>query len=134
MKILPTLSGLATAVIVIMAMEFLSSKIYPPPSGIDFQDPVALKAYVNSLPVTAFLLLLTGYALAAFLGGLVIKKVAKNNARRPVIILGIILTIFAVMNMISIPHPLWFVIINLLIYIPFALIGHNLIKNDQKFT
>ena len=130
MKVRPILSGLASAVVVIMAMEFLSSKIYPVPSGMNLRDPAALKLYVNSLPITASLLLLAGNALAAFVGGMVIKKAAKNNKTLPAIILGILLTVFAFFNLISIPHPLWFAIINLLVYIPFALIGHNLIKND----
>jgi hypothetical protein len=51
------------------------------------------------------------------------------------IIAGVVLTLAAIANFFLIPHPIWFIIIGLIVFIPSVLIGHKfhkINKNEQQ--
>ena len=56
------------------------------------------------------------------------KVISKNDNEKLPIIAGIILTISAIANFFSLPHPTWFIIVGLIIFIPSTLLGHKLYK------
>jgi hypothetical protein len=70
-QILSVLAGLITALLLIILFEGISSMIFPAPSGIDFSDPEALRAYIEGLPLGSKLWVIIGHIVGAFGGGLV---------------------------------------------------------------
>ena len=130
-KILATLAGLATGFVVIMLLETVSHKLYPPPPGLDLKDPAALKALIASMPLTAFLLVLLAYALASLLGGLVATLVAGRRATGPALVVGGVLMAGGVANVVMIPHPAWFVAASLALYLPLAYAGARLVLQNE---
>ncbi len=126
-NILVTLAGAVTATVTIFAIEAFSHQLYPAPPGLDANDMDGLKTYVAGLPITAFLLLIAAWALGSLLGGFVIGKLAPDpSSRRMAYIAGVALTISSILNFMQIPHPIWVMVIGVLVFIPSVIMGHKL--------
>jgi hypothetical protein len=74
------------------------------------------------------LLVLLAYATGAFGAGYVAAKTAKDQQMLMALIAGFILLIFGVVNLMEIPHPLWFAIASLILYLPIAWLGSKLVR------
>ena len=122
-RILAVLLGLAAASVLFTAFEHVSSLIHPPPPGMDFNDPVALKAYIAGLPLRAFLMVLAGHILGSFAGGVVATRVAPTAGARPALIAGGLLTLGGVINLVMIPHPIWFSIADVPSFLVMSFLG-----------
>jgi hypothetical protein len=121
-RILAVLAGMVAAVVVITLVEVVSGRMYPPPAGVNLQDPEAMRAFAATLPVGAFLMVLLSYALGAFVGGWVAGWRAPTAWPLPPAVIALFLTLGSVMNLRAIPHPGWFWAANLVVVVvlPFA--------------
>ncbi len=117
-----------------MALVLLSWKIYPPPEGANMSDPATMKAYIQSLPTAAFLLILVAHAGGALVGGLVAGLIARQAQLVVGASVGALFLIGGIMNVISIPAPLWFAVIDLISYIPSGMVGARLVPNRTVAT
>lgn len=115
------IAGLLTGGILIAAVEGISSTVYPLPEGLDMADRAALANYTMNMPMGAYLFVLAGWILGAFGGGAVAVIISKHS--RTAIIVGAILTLGGLANMYMIPHPTWFWIVGVLVFIPSAVAG-----------
>ncbi|MGZ3699895.1 MAG: hypothetical protein ACXVCH_17515, partial [Bdellovibrionota bacterium] len=102
--------------------------VFPPPAGMNFQDPQAVAAFIAGLPVAAFLLMLITFALGSLVGGLIATRVSKEPGPRPALMVGILLTAFGIMNLRAVAHPMWFSVASTLIYCPFSWLGFRIRK------
>jgi len=127
-KILSVCIGLAIAIAVFLITETINSSIHPIPTGLDYNDSVAVKAHYDSLPLSYWLTVLLGWGLGSLLCGLLIKMISKAENTILPIIAGAILTLSAVANFFSLPHPTWFIIVGLVVFVPSTLIGCKLYK------
>jgi hypothetical protein len=75
-------------------------------------------------------LVLAGWVLGSFLCGFVIKWISKSYNKTLPIIAGSILTLSAVANFFAIPHPIWFIVVGLLSFIPSTLLGFKIYNNS----
>jgi hypothetical protein len=116
--------GITIAVVSFSLVETLNAKLYPVPDNIDPHDLNAMKSYVAHLPSAALLILLLGWMLGSFLCGFIVAIVGKSNSRTPAYIAGLFLTTAGIVDLFMIPHPTWFVIIGMTVFIPFTLLGH----------
>ena len=130
-KIIGVMAGLMVAMLIITVIESLNAKLHPLPNGVNIEDREAMQGYINSLPKTAFIILLSGYLLASFFCGLVIRLIAKSDDRTPAYLAGIGLTTAGIVNFFSFEHPWWVIIIGLLIFVPVTLYGFTLIKKKD---
>jgi hypothetical protein len=121
-SVLSVLAGVVVAVALIAAVQYVNALVYWP-AGVDPNDEAKLKEVIAGLPVPAFLVVLVGYVLGAFCGAGVAAYLA---GRAPFVhggVIGVLLLGASVSNLRSIPHPMWFVIANLTIVLPAALLG-----------
>lgn len=123
-RIFAILTGVVAGAIVIGLLETMSNNMHPFPEGLDFTDKAILADHISGLPTSAFVLVLFAHALGAFVGGFVASKMAKVQKKGAAMFTGFILLLAGVLNLISIPHPLWFSIVDIIIYTPMALIGN----------
>ncbi|MGH8015959.1 MAG: hypothetical protein ACREBV_07200 [Candidatus Zixiibacteriota bacterium] len=107
-KILAVLAGVITAFVVVILVEAISALVYPPPPGLDMTDTEAMKEYVKTLPTGAFLFVLAGWTIAAFVGGLVAGFIAKTKPMLFAWIVGGVILLAGIYNLVVIPHPTWF--------------------------
>jgi len=123
-NIIAILIGLVAAIVVIYLVESLSNALYPLPEGLDPRDMEAMKNYMGQAPAGAMVLVLLAYAFGAFAGGLATTLYAKKNQRVLAIILGAILEILVVLNVVMLPHPVWFIVVALALVLPLTLAGY----------
>jgi hypothetical protein len=122
-KVLIIIAGVVSGAVVIYLVEALGHTVFPPPADIDMTDPESIKTMIDNLPIGAFMFVLAAYALGSFIGGLVSMLLSPKPTLWGSLGAGIVLMIFGLMNLVMIPHPVWFVIISLLLYLPFAYLG-----------
>lgn len=108
------IGGIAIAFLTVMLVDMLNHSIYPPPPGLDFTDPDAIRPYLDTLPIGAFLLIMASSMVAAFVGTLVASYVGTIQPRNCAIIVGGMVFAATVANFIAIPHPMWLAIATLL--------------------
>jgi hypothetical protein len=78
-------------------------------------------------------MILLAYAAGSFAGGLVASLIAGIQQPKAAVIVGSILLVAGIMNIVSIPgHPLWFIIVGCLLYIPFSYLGYLSVQKRLK--
>lgn len=106
--ILAALAGIAIAVLIVFIATELNHTVYPPPPELDFSDPDALRPYIATLPIGAFLLLMGGWVVGTFVGSVIAGRIGTAKPWvYPAIVGGLVFTA-TVANLLAIPHPLWF--------------------------
>ena len=130
-NILSVITGLATAIITFLIVESINGAIHPIPPTLDFQDSAALKEFYDNQPFSMWLLVLAGWITGSFLCGLLIRLINRSSDKKLPLIAGIVLTLSAVTNFYLLPHPIWFIVVGLLVFVPSALAGHQLILNKS---
>src|SRR6187431_1132432 len=75
-------AGVGSAVLVVAAIELVAHAVYAPRVMPDVSTPEAVAAYVDSMPLGAFLLVLAGYVAGTVVGGIVGIVVARRHAMR----------------------------------------------------
>lgn len=139
-KVLAILAGLIVGIFAVAAIEKISGTLYPPPRGLDPADTAALRQHIESLPTTAFVLVLLAHALGSFGSTFVCALIEKSKFVIGTWILGGTFLFFGILNLILIPHPFWFEVMDALLYLPMALlggisgyaVGQGLRSNDPK--
>ena len=124
--------GLLVAFVIFIGFQTMNLSIYPLPEGVTPNDHDAFAEFVSNLPITAFVIVLAGYVAGSLAGGFVGAKFAHSKWKVIGLVIGIVLTAGGAMNVLSIPHPGWFVILNLLLFIPMALLGAMLGRPRQS--
>ena len=131
-RVLAVIAGVAVGLTLVMAGDFGSGILAPFLKEIDYTDKQKIAEAMTRVPLSAFLVMLLGYSVGAFLGGLVATLISGREASRPAITVGIILTVGNIFNQMSIPHPMWFSVVSTLIYIPFAWLGYRLMSKPSE--
>jgi hypothetical protein len=125
-NILSVVLGIVVAIVTFLIAETINATLHPTPSNLDFKDSVSVKAFYENQPISLWLLVLGGWIIGSLLCGLVIKAISKTDNKKLPIIAGVILTLSAVANFFSLPHPTWFIVVGLILFIPATLLGHKL--------
>ena len=109
------IAGLVVTFALIAGIEFIGHNLYPPPEGLDFTDPDAMRPYIASLPIPALLFPMFAYFIGTFCGTLLACIIGTAKPVVFALIVGVLVLAGTIANLIWIPHPLWFTI--------FAVIG-----------
>ena len=127
-KVLAVVAGLVAMGATVATVEAISHALYPPPLGLDFQDAAAIHEYIKVLPVGAFLLLLLAHFLGSFVGAVTAVKIARDNRILWPLLIGAISLLAGAANLLMIPHPTWFIIADLCMYLPAAFLGYKVVR------
>ncbi len=125
-KILAVVIGLIVGGIVIMGIESINMFRFPWPEGLTLEDKDAFSDYVQGLPASALVTVLLAHIAGALVAGLLSTKIAAANNYTLALICGVMLLVGAIVNLFMIPHPVWFMVINVLTIIPASLLGAKL--------
>lgn len=102
--------GALVAVGVVTVIEAIGHRVYPIPPDVDFSDLEQLKAYVVTLPVGALVMVIAGWIIGAFVGGLAGSLLARHRAVLISGIVGALMLCATIVNLVFIPHPVWMAI------------------------
>ena len=128
-SVLAVVVGFVVASLVMMAIEALNGHYLYPELGKAAEgltDREAIRSLMASAPVGAFLVVIFGWALGSFVGGLVAAWIAGRAAVGHALVLGALLTVAGIANNLMVPPPAWFWIMSLVILIPAAYAGSRL--------
>ena len=109
-QILAVLLGVVTAFALVALVEWIGHAVYPMPEGLDVNDPAAMARYVQTLPAGAFVFVLVGWGVGTLAGGLIACAIMKEKPLLHASIVGLAVLVAALINLFTIPHPVWFTI------------------------
>ena len=127
-KAAATLAGILVAVIVVGLVEAIGHALYPPPDDINLEDPAAMAAIIQKLPLGALLFVVAGWICGALAGGFIAMKVARRMSIVPSLIVGAAMTAATIYTLFAIPHPLWMAIAGVVLPVPVTLYGAQLAR------
>jgi len=113
--------GLIVAVAFVQGAEAIVHAMNPFPPGMNQRDFNEIKKFVSTLPLSALLLVMTGWLLATVVGTFVAAKIA--GSRPAGYITGGILLCAGIANAIIIPQPPWFSAASFVVYVGGTVVG-----------
>ena len=122
-KIIGVIVGLVVAFVVNVVVTVISSLVYKMPDGLSMNDMEAMKAWINTLPLVAFAFVIAGHVLSSFAGAFACAAIVRKPWIIGTLIIAGLLLSAGVVNLISIPHPMWFGFVDLILYVPSAFAG-----------
>ena len=121
------MAGTFVAVVVVSIVQMVSHQMYPPPPGFDFEDREALAQLIAEAPLGALLMVLLSYALGTMVGAFVAAKFsAAEGASRQGLFVTVLMLIAGLMNLNAFPHPTWYWIANILVFVGSGYFGAEL--------
>ena len=130
--ILGMLVGLLTMWLTVAALEFLGHAMFPPPAGLDPQNPEHLQMIFAAAPVGAFVMLVVAWAGGSFVGGWVAARIARHARAAAVAVALFVMAGVAGMIVIVPEHPTWVAALGFLLPIPVALIAARFAARREK--
>lgn len=121
--VLPVVAGVMSGMILQVLGEMFIHMVFPAPVGLDLQNREAIAAYMSQVPTIEFVFILLNYAICSFVAGVVATFVVGRQHRLPAIVVGVLITLGGVMNVLTIPQPVWFSALSLLSHLPLALLA-----------
>ena len=119
--------GLFAGFLTIVLVEWIVGQMYPMPAEIDRSDIEAIEAYMrNEAPLASFIGIWVAYLLGALTSGFAAAWFEKRGPKfelRIAWITGAVLMAFGLMNLFMLPHPTWFWVASLLVFMPAAWLG-----------
>ena len=109
-------AGLLAALIFAIGVEGLSSILHPFPPGVDPTDLEACRAHVARYPAGVLLLAVLGWGLGTFASSWLATRIGYKRHSGHGIVVGSILLVLVIANMIMLPYPVWFWILNLVMF------------------
>jgi len=125
------LAGLVAAIAVITLVEAVGHSIYPPPPGIDPMAPDGMAAIVAQMPPAALVFVLFALVCGGLAGGAVSARIASARGLTEALVVGALLTIASLLNVFSVPHPIWMGALSVAIPLPAAWLGARLITRRR---
>jgi hypothetical protein len=133
-NIIAVVVGVVSGLVLIGLVQYAIGQLSPLPEGVDPNDYEQLSAYLRQAPTSKFLLIILSYFTGAIMSGFVSAGIkGTSNPKLLAYVSGSILLGFGILNMLMLPHPIWFWILSSLIYLPGAYLGYLLtIKLQAK--
>ncbi|MCR9201945.1 MAG: SRPBCC family protein [Planctomycetaceae bacterium] len=129
---LAVIAGVIAAGIVISLLEYAGHQMFPLPADIDTTSIEDIKANAHRIPAAAQLVVCLAWALGTLAGSFTATKILTPRTRsewspvRPALITAAILAGAALVNLLTIPSPVWMWIVGLSVFLPSGLIGWRL--------
>jgi hypothetical protein len=96
---------------------------FPPPADVDLNDFAVLQELTLTAPIGVLLWVLAAWLIGTFAGAWVAARVAGCCPLVHGLMLGALFLLAAVATLVMIPHPLWFQIVSVLLFLPAAYLG-----------
>ena len=111
-NVLAVLGGILSGAVVVGLIQAINSRLYPLPANFDLQNAGMVRQYTAALPVQAFLIVLLSYAVGFPLAVFITTRLAVTNPAQKGVITAAFFGAASVMNLMALPHPVWFWIVN----------------------
>lgn len=134
-KILAVVVAMITGFAIIWLTWMISTLApFSTPSQLEHVAQTDINQYAQSAPPLMYAIALVGYGLAGFAAGFVVTKMARRwttGGYALSILVGFLLTLWAVIAYLRFPGPVWFLIAAVVIFIPAAMLAHRLAEGKS---
>jgi hypothetical protein len=110
------LLGAVAATLLVLAIETVGHLVFPPPAGLDLNDPEQRRTFMAQLPLGAFVFVLVGWGIGTLAGSWLAARVAGQAPLVHGLVVGALFLLTAIATMLMLPHPLWFWITALFLF------------------
>lgn len=110
---LATVAGIIVGVFTIWAMEAIGHLLFPLPAELTPTNLEELKQVVMIMPIKSLLVVIIAQIIGIF-SGMYVGFIMQRESLTPLYIIAGLFIFSTVLNLISIPHPTWFMITDLL--------------------
>lgn len=111
----------------------ISASVIPPPNGADVTTMEGLRASMHLFEPRHFLMPFLAHALGTFAGAFLAAKIAYSYRMKFALLIGIIFLAGGITNVILLPSPLWFSILDIAVaYIPMAYLAYKLADGKKS--
>jgi len=132
-NILAVLAGAIVGSVVNMGIIMISSSIIPPPEGVDNTTMEGLKAGMHLFQPKHFLFPFLAHALGTFVGALLAAVIAANRKMLFALIIGGFFLAGGIANILMLPSPLWFTILDLIgAYLPMGYLAGKIVGSYRN--
>lgn len=122
-SIVAVLAGMIVFAFLVMAIEAVGMMIFPPPPGTDMANPEAARAVMANAPVGSLLFVLLAWIVGTFAGAWTAARIARRAPVGHGLVVGVLGLAAAIANMLMIPHPVWFWVLGVAVFLPTAWLG-----------
>ncbi len=131
-RVMAVLLGLAVGSATVWLVQRSGQLLYAPPPPVDPDDVEAMRRMLAGLPPMAFAVMLLAWAVGALAGGYVAARLAPADKAGHALVVGALQLAAGSATVLMIPgHPVWFVAIGLLLFLPMAWLGGRLATRRQ---
>jgi len=120
------LAGAIAVVLVLVGCGYATQALHPFPADADPRSLKAVADYIQTAPVDALACIVTGFGLAALVGGWLATLVARPRRGGAALAIGAALTVAVVVAAALVPQPDWMPVLAMLLPIPLTLCGWRL--------
>jgi hypothetical protein len=122
--VLGIVAGVAVMFVVIMGIELIGHRLYPPPPGIDPTRTADIAAMLAAAPLGALASIVIAWVCGAFAGGAVAAFVSRTWPKSAAIVVALLVLAGVIGMILQVPgHPRWMAMSGLLLPLPAALLG-----------
>lgn len=118
--------GAMVTVLVISGFQWLGHQLFPPPTGLDFNNPETLKGFVDALPFAAKAMVVGSWCVGAYCGSWVACLIKPRYRKLSVVIVSALVVAGTIMVTQQFPHPQWMLLIGVLAPIPLGLLAERI--------
>ncbi len=104
---LSIVGGMATAVLVVITMDKLGAMIHPLPPGFDPRQSAMVNAHIATAPLGAMLVMVSGWVLAPFVGGVVASHLSGRAGGLYAWSIALLFLSVTLVNLGTYVHPPW---------------------------
>lgn len=128
-NILAVIAGIIVGSAVNMGIIMISGAIIAPPDGVDLSRTESLRESLHLFAPRHFIMPFFAHALGTLAGAIVAALIAANRKMIFALVIGGFFLIGGVANILMLPSPIWFTILDLtLAYLPMAWLGGMIIS------
>ncbi|MBP9669595.1 MAG: hypothetical protein KBE09_04890 [Candidatus Pacebacteria bacterium] len=127
-------SGLSIAIafFVMLAFEFANSYLFPFPEGLDRMNLEAVRAFAQTLPASAYILVLLGWFFGSCAAGWALSRYLPTATVLHVLVIGGFLTLNGVLNNLMLLHPWWVNLFGLPLFVIGSYAGYVAAKKYEQ--
>ncbi len=126
-NILGFILGMFVGSVINSLLISLNGTVIPLPEGIDPQDIESLKANIDRFSVANCMVPILAHAIGALAGAFVASKICLSHQKIFSLVIGGLFMLGGIAMVVMLPQtPMWVIVVDLILYIPAALLGWKL--------
>ncbi len=125
-KLLSVFCGVIIGIFTTRAIHSFSERIHPAPSTLELATTEAFKAYLDTIPVEVYYLIIGSHIVGTGLAAFTTAKLNKNNGYYIGLISVFVMILFSIITFTQVPVPGWLIVVDLLAMLLIGMLGARL--------